>query len=89
MGTQATRDTPLTPVLRAMDIQATQDGPLTPPLRATVTKTALSTLPTRVPVMDIPWLAILATACWKSGLRGPSTLSSLPAEFRPTLTFNA
>ena len=26
MGTQATRDTPLTPVLRAMDIQATQDG---------------------------------------------------------------
>jgi hypothetical protein len=50
MGTQSTPDTPLTPVLRAMDIQATQGGPLTPPLRATVTKTALSTLPTRVPV---------------------------------------
>jgi hypothetical protein len=41
------------------------------------------TLPIPVLVMDIPWLAIPATALRKSGLLALSTLSSLLAEFRP------
>src|SRR5712672_3218443 len=34
MDTQATRDIPLTPVLRAMDTQVIRVSPVTPPLRA-------------------------------------------------------
>jgi hypothetical protein len=86
MGTQATQDTPPTPVLRAMDTQVIQVSPVTPPIpvhRAMATKAARCTLPTPIPVMDTPWLAIRATAPRRTGLLGPSTLSSLLAEFRP------
>src|SRR5229473_6468929 len=60
MDTQATRDIPLTPVLRAMDTQATRDSPLTPPLRAMDTRAARPILPTPIRDMDTPWLAIPA-----------------------------
>jgi hypothetical protein len=72
MDILATRDTPLTLLLRAMDTQATRDSQLTPPrvtdrqttrdtlptpgLRGMDTRTARSILPTPVPVMDIPCL---------------------------------
>jgi hypothetical protein len=97
MGTQATHDTPPTPVLRAMDIRAIRETLVTPVLRATdiqVTRDsqltpAHRTMDTRadrctlpIPVPDIPWLAIPAIAPRKSGLLGPSTLLSLLAEFR-------
>src|ERR1700730_8978893 len=53
MDTQATRDIPLTPVLRAMDTQATRDSPLTPPLRAMDTQaTRDSPLPPPLRAMD-------------------------------------
>jgi hypothetical protein len=48
MGTQATPDIPLTPVLRAMDTQATRDSQLTPP-RVTDRQTTRDTLPTPDP----------------------------------------
>jgi hypothetical protein len=86
MDTQATRDTPLTPVLRAMDTQATRDSPLTPVHRAMDTRAARHTLlPTPVPVMEIPSLATPAIALRGTGRLEPSTLSSLLAEFRPKL----
>jgi hypothetical protein len=86
---QATRVAPHTPVLRGMDIQATRDTPPTPGLRDMDTRTARSILPTPVPVpvpvpvMDIPCLVIPETALRRTGRLGPSTLSSLLAEFRP------
>jgi hypothetical protein len=85
MDTQVTRVGPVTPVLRAMDIQATRDTPPTPGLRDMDTRTARSILPTPipVPVMDIPCLVIPETALRRTGRLGPSTLSSLLAEFRP------
>ena len=55
--------------------------PPTPVLRAMATKAVRYTL--LIPVPDIPWLVIRAIAPWRSGLLGPSTLSSLLAEFRP------
>jgi hypothetical protein len=83
MDTQVTRVGPVTPVLRAMDIQATRDTPPTPGLRDMDTRTARSILPVPVPVMDIPCLVIPETALRRTGRLGPSTLSSLLAEFRP------
>ena len=116
MDTQATRDIPLTPVLRAMDTQATQDSPPTPPrvtdrqairdfppipdprpLRRQATRDGQLTqvvramdirarrpiLPTPVPVTEIPSPVIPAIALWRTGRLGPSTRSSLLAEFRP------
>jgi hypothetical protein len=83
MDTQATRDTPLTPLLRAMDTQVIRGSPVTlrtPVLRAMGTRAVRCTLP--IPVPDIPWLAIPTIALRKSGLLGPSTLLSLLAEFR-------
>jgi hypothetical protein len=77
MDIRATRDTPLTPVLRIMNTQATQDGPPTPCLRDMDTRTARSILLTPVPVTEIP-----AIALWRTGRLGPSTGSSLLAEFR-------
>jgi hypothetical protein len=82
MDTQATRDILATPVLRAMDTQATRDSPLTPDPQPMATRADRHTLPIPVLVMDIPWLAIPATALRKSGLLAPSTLSRLLAEFR-------
>jgi hypothetical protein len=52
------------------------------------TRAARHTLPIPVPVMDIPWLAIPATALRKIGRLEPSTLSNLLAEFRPEFTPN-
>jgi hypothetical protein len=49
MGTQATRDIPLTPVLRAMDIQATRDSPLTPDPRPMDTQATRDIPSTPVP----------------------------------------
>jgi hypothetical protein len=86
MGIRATRDTPLTPVLRAMDTQVIQVSPVTPPIpvhRAMATKAARCTLPTPIPIMEPPWLVIPETALRRTGRLGPSTLSSLLAEFRP------
>ena len=70
---------------RAMDILATRDTPLTPALRAMDTRAARSTLPTPVPVMDIPCLVIPETALRRTGRLGPSTLSSLLAELPPRI----
>jgi hypothetical protein len=83
---QATRASPLTPVPRAMDIRATRASPLTPVHRAMDTRAARHTLPTPVPVpvMDIPCLVIPETALRRTGRLGPTTLSSLLAELRPT-----
>ena len=86
--TQATRDTPPTPVLRAMDTQVIQVSPVTPPIpvhRTMATRAARCTLPTPIPVMDTPWLAMRATASRRTSLLGPSTLSSLLAELRPRI----
>src|SRR5580700_3199545 len=85
MPLPATRVAPHTPVLRGMDIQATRDTPPTPGLRDMDTRTARSILPVPVPVpvMDIPCLVIPETALRRTGRLGPSTLSSLLAEFRP------
>ena len=81
MDIRATRDTPLTPVLRAMDTQATRDSPLTRVHRAMDTRADRCTLPTPGPVMDTPWLAISAIAPRRTG-RLPS---SLLAESRPKI----
>jgi hypothetical protein len=80
---RATRATLLTPVLRVIDTQATWDSPLTPVLRAMDTRAARYTLPTPVPVMNIPRLVIPPIALRRIGRLGPSTLSSLLAEFQP------
>ena len=102
MGTQVTQDTPLTPVVRAMDTlvirvspvsppipvyramgcKATPHGLLTPVHRTTDTKAVRYTLPTLVPVMDLPAMVIPAIALRRTGLLGQSTGSSLLAEFQ-------
>ena len=111
-GTQAIRDTPPTPVLRAMDTQvirvspptpprvtdrqatrdtptpdprplrrqATRDGQLTQVIRAMDTRARRPIL--RTPVTEIRSLAIPAIALRSTGRLGPSTRSSLLAEFR-------
>ena len=66
-----------------MDIRAIRDSPLTPVLWAMDTRARRSILPTPVPIMEIPWLAIPAIALRRTGRLGPSTRSSLVAEFRP------
>jgi hypothetical protein len=81
MDIRATRDSPLTPVLRVMDIRAIRDSPLTPVLRVMDTKAARSILPTPVPVIDIPCLVIPPIALRRTGRLGSSMPSSLLAEF--------
>jgi hypothetical protein len=121
MAIRATRETPLTPLLRAMDTQATQDSPPTPPrvtdrqatrdsppipdprpLRRQATRDSQLTqvvramdirarrpiLRTPVPVTEIRSLAIPAIALWRTRRLGPSTRSSLLAEFGPTQKFS-
>src|SRR5690242_8952210 len=88
MAIRATRETPLTPVLRAMDTQVIRDSPVTPVLRALDIRARRPILPTPIPVMDTPWLAIRATAPQRSGLLGPSTSSSLQAEVGLKLILN-
>src|SRR5271163_319378 len=85
MDTLATGDIPPIPVLRAMGIQATRRSPVTPDPRPMDTRADRCTLPIPVPVMDIPWLATPAIALRGIGRLGPSTLSSLLAEFRPRI----
>jgi len=100
MDIRATRDTPLTPVLRATHTQATRVAPLTPVLRGMDCRATRDTPPTPVPrpmdtraarhtlpvpVMDIPCLVIPETALRRTGRLGPSTLSSLLAELRPRI----
>ncbi|HEX4202333.1 MAG TPA: hypothetical protein VHY59_12500, partial [Chthoniobacterales bacterium] len=77
---RSTRDTPLTPVLLGMDTQAIRDSPLTPSPRPMATRADRRTLPIPLPVMDIPWRAILASGLRRTGLLGPSTQSSLLVE---------
>ena len=84
MGTQAIRDTPPTPVLRAMDTQATRDTLPTPVLPMD-TRAARHTLPIPVLVMEIRWLVIPAIALWRAGRLEPSTVSSLLAESWPKI----
>ena len=79
---QATRGTP-TPDPRPLRRQATRDSPLTPVLRAMDFRARRPILPTPVPVTEIPWLVIPAIALWRTGRLGPSTRSSLLAEFQP------
>jgi hypothetical protein len=79
---QATRDTP-TPDPRPMRRQATQDNPLTPVVRAMDTGARRPILRTPVPVTEIRSLAIPAIALRRTGRLGPSTRSSLLAEFWP------
>jgi hypothetical protein len=84
MDIRATRDTPLIPVLQAMDTQAIRGSPVIPPtlvLQAMDTRNARPTLRIPTPVTDTPWLAIPR----RCGLLGPSTPSSLLAEFRPKI----
>jgi hypothetical protein len=114
MAIRATREPPLTPLLRAMDTQATQDSPPTPPrvtdrqatrdtptpdprplrrqatrgsplipvLRAMDIRARRPIL--RTPVPGLPWLGIPAIDLLRTGDLGPSTRSSLLAEFGPT-----
>src|ERR1700720_2450122 len=84
MDIRVTRDTPLTPVLRAMHTQVIRASPLTPVLRAMDIRARRPILPTPVPVTEIPSLAIPAIALPRTGRLGPSTRSSLLAEFGPT-----
>jgi hypothetical protein len=70
---------------RVMGIRATRDTPLTPVPQPTDTRAARPILPTPVPVMETPWLAIPAIALWGTGRLGPSTVWSLLAEFRPKI----
>src|ERR1700731_4142396 len=52
MDIRATRDTPLTPLLRATHTQATRVAPLTPVLRGMNCRATRDTPPTPVPPMD-------------------------------------
>jgi hypothetical protein len=79
---RATRGTP-TPDPRPLRRQATQDSPLTPVLRAMVFRARRPILPTPVPVTEIPSPVIPAIALRRTGRLGPSTRSSLLAEFWP------
>jgi len=80
MNITAMRGTPLIPVHRAMDHWATWDTLLTRVPRATNIRAARLILPSRVPVPDIPSMAIPAITPLKAGRPGPSTQSSLIAE---------
>src|SRR5260370_23669801 len=80
MDIRATRDTRLTPVPQAMGTQVIQVSPVTPPIpvhRAMATKAARCILPTPIPLMDTPWLAIRATAPRTTVLLAPCPSSCL------------
>ena len=108
MAIRATRKTPLTPLLRAMDTQATQDSPPTPPrvtdrqatrdtptpdprpLRRQATRDGqlaqvvrAMNIRARRPILRTPVPVIPAIALRRTGRLGPSTRSSLLAEFWP------
>src|SRR5437660_1012369 len=78
--TQATWGNPLTPVPRPMVCQGAPDTPPNPVLQAMDTRARRPILPTPVPIMGIPWLAIPAIALMRTGRLEPSTPSSLLAE---------
>src|SRR5580704_14716993 len=77
---QATRGTP-TPDPRPMRRQATRDGQLTQVVRAMDIRARRPILRTPVPVTEIRSLAIPAIALRRTGRLGPTTRSSLLAEF--------
>ena len=79
---QATRGTP-TPDPRPLRRQATQDSPLTPVFRAMDTRARRPILRTPVPDTGMPSQAIPAIVLQRTGRLGPSTRSSLLAEFWP------
>jgi hypothetical protein len=81
---QATRGTPI-PDPRPLRRQATRDGQLTQVVRAMDIRARRPILrtPVPVPVTEIRSLAIPAIALRRTGRLGPSTLSSLLAEFWP------
>src|SRR5580704_7762880 len=79
---QATRDTP-TPDPQPLRRQATRGSPLIPVLRAMDIRARRLILRTPVPVMGLPWLGIPAIDLLRTGDLGPSTRSSLLAEFWP------
>ena len=79
---QATRDTS-TPDPRPLRRQATRGSPLIPVLRAMDIRARRPILRTPVPVMGLPWLGIQAIDLLRTGDQGPSTRSSLLAEFCP------
>jgi hypothetical protein len=100
METEATPDSPPTPVLRAMDTQATRHTPPTPDprhmdrqaIRHTPLTPPLLDTDTRadrytlpIPMMDLPWLAIPETALLRIGRLEPNTAWSLLAELRPKI----
>jgi hypothetical protein len=82
---RTTGDALVTPLHPDMDYQARKDALFIPVRRATDTKAAPYTLPTPIPVMDLPSMPILATARRKTGRLEAGTLSSLLAEFRPRI----
>src|SRR5580704_3930808 len=79
---QATRDTP-TPDPRPLRRQAIRGSPLIPVLRAMDIRARRPILRTPVPVIGLPWLGIPAIDLLRIGDLGPSTRSSLLAEFWP------
>jgi hypothetical protein len=85
---QAIRDTPPTPDPRPLRRQVTQDGQLTQVVRAMDIRIRRPILRTPVPVSEIRSLAIPAIALRRTGRRGPSTRSSLLAEFGPPQKFS-
>jgi hypothetical protein len=80
---QTTRDTLPTPDPRPLRRQAARDSPLTPVVRAMDIRARRPILRTPVPVSEIRSLAIPAIALRRTGRLGPSTRSSLLAEFWP------
>src|SRR6202008_1108525 len=77
---QAIRDTPPTPDPRPLRRQAARNNPLTPVVRVMDIRARRPIL--RTPVTEIRSLAIPAIALRRTGRLGPSTRSSLLAEFR-------
>ena len=80
---QTTRDTLPTPDPRPLRRQAARDSPLTPVVRAMDIRARRPILRTPVPVSEIRSLTIPAIALRRIGRLGPSTRSSLLAEFWP------
>ena len=80
---QATRDSPPIRDPRPLRRQATRDGQLTQVVRAMDIRARRPILRTPVPVTEIRSLAIPAIALRRTGRLGPSTPSSLLAEFWP------
>src|ERR1700730_6994001 len=78
---QATRDTLPTPDPRPLRRQTARDSPLTPGVRAMDIRARRPILRTPVPVSEIRSLAIPAIALRRTGRLGPSTRSSVLAEF--------